>query len=42
MSRPKIEVASYKGRRRPLWLQILDDTSQTIAVRDNQQGMRIS
>lgn len=23
MSRPKIEVASYKGRRRPLWLQIL-------------------
>ena len=23
MSRPKIEVASYKGRRRPLWLQVL-------------------
>ena len=23
MSRPKIEVASYKGRRRSLWLQIL-------------------
>ena len=23
MSRPKIEVASYKGRRRPLWIQIL-------------------
>ena len=23
MSIPKIEVASYKGRRRPLWLQIL-------------------